>query len=121
MIEFMKEIGGILDGVTDEELEFTKKALVQAMGRRFESTRSLSSFLGEISKYDYPDDFLSRRMEALMEMSADDLRVLARKHLSPDQMVILVVGDAEEVAGGLADLGYGEPTRLDIDGITIPR
>ena len=44
------------------------------------------------------------------------LDALAREHLHPEQMSILVVGDAESVGPTLVELGYGEPVRLDIDG-----
>jgi zinc protease len=117
----MKELNEILEGVTEEELDFTKQALVQAMGRRFESTRALSSFLDDISAYGYPDDFQTRRLAELMELGTEDLRVLARKHLTPDEMVILVVGDAAHVEPGLAELGYGEVRRLDVDGRPLSR
>jgi zinc protease len=116
VVEFMKELGAILEGVTDEELAFTKKALVQAMGRRFESTGALGAFLNEISTYGHPDNYLELRLNELMELAPADLRALARKHLDPEQMVILVVGDEAAVEPGLAHLGYGKVRPLDIDG-----
>ena len=44
---------------------------------------------------------------------------LAKTYIGPDNMIILVVGDAEVVRAGLAELGYGEPIELDIDGNPI--
>jgi hypothetical protein len=45
---------------------------------------------------------------------------LAQKVLQPDQMLILVVGDRGKVKSTLADLGYGDPIELDIDGHPLP-
>ncbi len=120
VVEFMKELGRILDGVDDAELEFTRQALEQAMGRGYESTRALAGFLNEISKYGYPDDFLAQRVTMLHELTPDKLRALARKHLSPNQMVILVVGDKSSVREGLTQLGYGDVAELDLDGNPLP-
>ena len=117
VVEFMKELNGILEGVQEDELDFTKKALLQSASRQYESIRALSGFLNNISQYGFEDDYLEKRMMLLNELSIGDLKALARKHLTPDEMVILVVGDGEKVEKGLHELGYGDVTVLDIDGV----
>ncbi len=117
--EFMLELNRILDGVDQEELEFARKALVQAMSRQYESTRALAGFVNNISKYGYADDYLEQRMTTLFELTPEKLQALARKHLTPDEMVILVVGDGDHVEAPLEELGYGEVHHLDVDGAPV--
>lgn len=114
--EIMRELNLILEGVDEEELEFTRKALVQAMSRQYESTRALAGYLNNISKYGYPDDYLEERVTMLHELTPEKLKAMARKHLTPNEMVLLVVGDAEHVQAGLEELGYGPVQRVGIDG-----
>ena len=119
VVEIMKELNLILEGVSQDELDFTKLALLQSASRQYESIRALSGFLNDISLYGFPDDYLEQRQLLLNEISTEDLKALARKHLMPDKMVILVVGDREKVESGLVDLGYGDVTELDIDGVEL--
>jgi zinc protease len=114
--ELMKELRTIHDGFTEEEVAYTKDALVQAMNRQYESVSSLSGLVDSISRYNRPDDYLVQRLKFLETVDTAKLDELAKTYISPDNMVILVVGDAEVVREGLAELGYGEPIELDIDG-----
>ncbi|MCZ6596232.1 MAG: pitrilysin family protein [Planctomycetota bacterium] len=118
--ELMKEIEGILDGVTEEELAFTRSALVQAMDRRFESTRSLQRHIGQISRYGYPDDYLSERLAILESLGQEGMKTLANEHLHPERMAILVVGDKERILEKLQALPYGEVIELDTEGRPLP-
>jgi zinc protease len=116
VVEFMKELNAILDGVTDKELEFAKNALAQGLALRYESTMARMQLLNDIGKYGFPDDYLQKRLKQLDALTVDDLKALAKKHLHPDKMAILVVGDKQKVQQGLNGLGYGDAVELDIDG-----
>lgn len=114
--EVMKELHGIQDGLTEEEVAFAKDALLQAMNRQYESLGAQLSSAEQISRYGFADDYMLQRRAWLEGADKAALDELAREHLHPEQMSILVVGDAESVGPTLVELGYGEPVRLDIDG-----
>jgi zinc protease len=116
VVEFMKELNKIRDGITDKELSFTKDSITQTATRQYESTRDLAGMLDNISRYGWPDDYTERRLKQLSGFSLDDMKSQAQKHIHPDAMVILVVGDKKKIAAGLAEAGYGEPIELDADG-----
>ena len=118
--EFMKEIRGILAGPTEKELAFTKDSLQQGALRQYESMGAINGYLENISRYGYPDDYATKRLQQLAGMTCESLRELAQKVLQPDQMLILVVGDRSKVKSTLGDLGFGEPIELDIDGNPLP-
>jgi len=116
VVEFMKELRTIHDGFTEDEVAYTKDALVQAMNRQYESVGALSGLVNSIGRYGRPDDFLVQRLSFLDTVGKSQLDQLAKTYVDPDKMIILVVGDAEIVREGLAELGFGEPIELDIDG-----
>lgn len=117
--EFMKELRAIGDGVTPEELAFAKNALTQQQLPRYESSRARLGWVETIGQYGWPADFVERRLAELEGLSAERLRELAREHLHPEAMTILVVGDKSVVLEGLEGLGLGPVTELDIDGLPI--
>ncbi len=114
--EVMKELQAIREGITAEEAAFAKDAMQQAMNRQYESVRALRGVANAVSKYGYPDDYLDQRQQLLGTITQQDLEALAREHLDPAAMTMLIVGDKETVGASLAELGYGEPIELDIDG-----
>ncbi len=117
--EFLKELRGILDGITEEELAFAKSALAQSAARQYEGSRARLGLLENVRKYGYPDDYPEQQLRQLDALTVAELKTLARKHLKPESMAILVVGDKAKVMDGLATLGLGEVVELDIDGAPI--
>jgi zinc protease len=119
VVEFMKELTKIREGVTEKELAFTKDSISQNATRQYESMRDLAQMLDGISRYGWPDDYPERRLRELAAITLDDLKAQAEKHIHPEAMVILVVGDKKRIAAALADAGFGEPIELDVDGKPI--
>jgi zinc protease len=114
--EFMKELKHIVEGVTAEELVFTKDSLGMGARRQYESTMSLAGLLDNVMQYGFPDDYPAKRLAELDAATVERLNALAKKWIHPDAMVILVVGDKAKVGAKLGELGYGPPIELDVDG-----
>ncbi|MCK6445400.1 MAG: insulinase family protein [Planctomycetes bacterium] len=119
IVEFMKELTKIREGITAEELAFTQDALLSSANKDYESTRALQSLVERISELGYPDDYVDRRLGYLRSVKLADLNALAPKAIHPDAMVILVVGDKAKIGAELAQLGYGEPIELDPWGVPL--
>jgi zinc protease len=118
--EFMKEIKGILEGPTEQELAFAKDALLQGALRQYESMSAIAGYLENISRFGYPEDYAQKRLAELEGLTCAGLKDLAQRVLHPDQMLILIVGDKAKVKSTLGDLGYGDVIELDIDGHPLP-
>jgi len=110
--EAQKEIVGLLEGVRDEEVEFVRRALSRAIARTLESSAARLAWLENLARHGFPPDLLERRLAWLERMTRAELDALAHRHLQPEQLVLLVVGDAERVAEPLSRLGLGAPRRL---------
>jgi zinc protease len=120
VVEFMKELGKIRDGLTEAELAFTKDSISQNATRQSESMRDLAGILDNISRYGWPDDYTERRLKQLASLTLEDLKQQAEKHVHPDAMVVLVVGDKKRIAEKLPQAALGDPIELDVDGVPVP-
>ena len=107
-----------MEGVRPDELEFVRRSLTQSLVRAYESTAARLAFVNELAKYERPDDYPVHRLEWLQEMQADELRELANRHIHPDALVVVVVGDGRQVRAGLEGLAH-ELVELDAHGRRI--
>ncbi len=91
------------DGITEDELETAKASFIQTFPRRFESAEAAATryasdeLLGRSHRY-----WLDYR-ENVRRVSLEDAKAAARRHLHPDRMVILVVGNLDEIMAGSPD------------------
>lgn len=118
ILEFRKEIGDYAgQGMSADELAFTRSAIGQRDARSYETPQQKASFLSFIHIYDLADDFVDRQNEILAAISAEELNKVARKLLTLDDMGIVVVGDRSVVEPKLEQLlGQYEIVHLDADG-----
>jgi zinc protease len=120
VVETLKELNGMEQGLKDDEVSFARDSLTQAMSRSYESINALGGLLDNVARYNWPDDYPARRLKYLSTVSREQLDSLAQRYLHPDTLHILVVGDAAKVRDGLKSLGY-PMTELDIDGNPLPQ
>jgi zinc protease len=106
---FIEEMTRYRDGISDEDLAFTKNALLKSNAREFETLRALQGMLETISMYDLPFDFVTRQQEVTGSMTLEKHRSLANKYILPDNMYFVVVGDAATQLEPLNSLGLGTP------------
>jgi len=103
-IELIKEIvSNYGPDFTKEELDIMKGALLRGQALKNETLSDKLSMLGDVSAYDYADDFRAQNAKAVEAMTLEDFKALAEKYMRPDAMNYLVVGDAETQAARLKD------------------
>jgi len=90
--------------VPDEELERARRYVAYRLPQRFESVRDLASRYGEQVLYDLPVDVYDRYVERVLEVGPDDVREAARRHLDPDDLSVVVVGDRDRIEDELRAL-----------------
>ena len=101
---------------TEEDVEVTKNQVAKGNTRAFESLGAKLGLLRRMSRLGLPSDFLERDQQTLLAMTHSDFREVIETHLNESDMIYVVVGDAATQLGRVAELGYGEPTMLDITG-----
>lgn len=102
------------DGITGEELEFTKNAILKSNTRRFETMDNVLNMLWTIDYYGKPVDYVKNNEKIVNETTLESHKKLAEKFIHPDKMIYLVVGDAATQMEPLKALGFGDPILLDL-------
>ncbi|MEL7482271.1 MAG: pitrilysin family protein, partial [Pseudomonadota bacterium] len=114
--QFLNEMNGYYEGgITDAELEFTKSAIGQRDARDYETPFQKLRFISNILTYDLPNGFVDEQKDILAGITIDEVNDLARANLDTDEMVIVVVGDKEEILPSISELGF-DIVELDADG-----
>ena len=116
---FRDEMIKYRNGVTPEDLQFTKDALLKSNALRFETINALRGMLSLIAKYDLPFDYVKDQEKQIMNMTLDEHKTLAEKYIQPDKMIYLIVGDAKTQLEEVKKLGLGDPILLDKEGNKI--
>ncbi|MBN1421227.1 MAG: insulinase family protein [Planctomycetes bacterium] len=98
--------------VSEEELARAKDTFRNRMAFLFETKESVVDRLLRYAYYGYPEDFSQRILKAIDGVTADDVLRVAREHLHPEALRVLVVGDAERFDEALGTIG--ETRELDV-------
>jgi predicted Zn-dependent peptidase len=115
--ESLAEIAGIRGSrpVTAAELELGIAALTRGYARSFETGEQLGRAALQLALYDLPDDYFEQFVPRIEAVTADDVSRVMTRHLDPERLITLIVGDLDEIRPGLALLGLGEPVVLSPD------
>ncbi len=112
----MTEIKGILEAKPSaEELKKAKDAILNSFVFRFDSKRKILFEQALDEFFGYPPDFLEQYRAEIEKVTADDVLRVARKHIRPADLAILVVGKSADFERPLST--FGPVTKVDI---TIP-
>lgn len=96
--EFFKEFGRIrVEKVEAEELADAKNFLTGVFPIRAETQEGLTTLLLSRELYGLPEDYLQSYRDNVSAVTADQVQDAAQKYIRPDEMAIVVVGDAASV------------------------
>ena len=95
--------------VSDEELALAKKGLVNSFVFRFESKRQVAARFMELRLDGYPDDYLDRYIDNIKKVTKADVQEMARKHIHPEKMILVIVGDEKKLDQPVSAFGKVRP------------
>ncbi|MGI6455696.1 MAG: M16 family metallopeptidase [bacterium] len=121
MKEILREIQEIRGDrpPSEDELEFMVNKRVLQLTGGWETLGSVAGSIQEIIAYDLPEDYWEQYPKKLHSLSLDVVSEAAGKHLKPESLIWVIVGDQEQIEPGIRELGFGEVTILDTDGNEI--
>lgn len=93
-------------GITDEELKFTKNSRGQQDALKYETPFKKASFLQRVIDYNLDKNFADRQNTILQQMTKNEVDMYAKRYLPLEKMVIVVVGDRDNILEPLKKLGY---------------
>ncbi len=96
--EFFYELNRIRDEkVSDAELQDAKNFLTGVFPIRAETQEGLTSLIVQQQIYDLPEDYLETYRDRINEITIEDVAAAANKYVQPEQVAIVIVGDAEDI------------------------
>ena len=105
--------------VTELELAQAKDAVLNSFVFNFQSPSQTLARLIRYEYYGYPQDFVFQFQDQVRETTAAQVQAAAQARLSPEQLVILVVGNPAQIQPGLDALAPN--TAVTPVDITIPQ
>ena len=115
-VSFKDQIAKYKEGVSKEDLDFTKNAMIKSNARRFETQFSLLGMLQEMSSYDLPANYIEKEESIVKNMTLEQHKELANKYLDESKMAYLVVGDAETQFTQFKDMDFDEVKLINKEG-----
>ncbi len=102
--------------VTDEELALAKDSYLNSFVFNFESKGQIISRLMTFAYYGYPADFLQKTKANVENVTKADVLRVAKSHLRPDKLQILIVGRPNDCDKPLSTLGQVKTIDVAIPG-----
>ena len=113
--EFLYEFKRIKkEAVGVDELTTVKNYLNGGFARSLESPNTIARFALNVARYNLPKDYYQNYLSNLAAVNIGAVQQMANKYVMPNNLYIVIVGNAKEVAKGLEK--YGEVKYFDADG-----
>ena len=100
----------VAEGPTEEEVGAARDYLAGVFPLQLETTGQIAARIAELLIYDLPDDYYADYRDRIREVTLEEAREAARQCIRPDEMTVVVGGDAGEMQAPLEKLGWGPVT-----------
>jgi zinc protease len=115
--ETFNEVKGMLEKeVTAEELKLAKESISRSLPALFETTQSTVGTIGWLFLYDLPADYYEGLPGRLDAMTAQEIHDATKRHVRPDRMVVIAVGDRKAIEPQIVKLDLGPIGHRSPDG-----
>ncbi len=113
--EFLSEFKQMrTDPVIDTEVVNMKNYISGSFARSLENPATIANFALNIARYNLPQNYYQDYLKNLGNVSPQAVQSMANKFILPDQMHIIIVGNAKQISPGLDK--YGEVKYFDMYG-----
>jgi len=102
--------------VSAEELETAKNSAIEVFPRTFATAAQIAGTFAQDEYTKRPADYWTNYRARIAAVTADDVQRAAQKYLQPDKLVVLVVGNIEEITKGNPDKPQHSLLKIAKDG-----
>jgi zinc protease len=97
--EILNEMQRMIHEPVDERsLQLIKNFMTGNFARSLESPRTMANFALNIERYGLPEDYYATYLEKLNAITIEEVQEAAAKYLKPENAIIVVAGNKDEVA-----------------------
>jgi zinc protease len=115
--EIFKEVRAMLaKPLSPEELTTSKDSLTRSLPGRFETSGQAAASFSEIFVYDLGLDYFTKYASRINAVTADQALTVAKKHVVPNQLIVIAVGDRAKIEPELKKLELGPLEIRDTEG-----
>jgi predicted Zn-dependent peptidase len=100
--------------VTRAELETGRAALTRGYPRNFETAEQVARAAAQMALHDLPEDYYTTFVPSVLAIHERDVTDAAARHLDPERLLTIIVGDRDRVGATLPVLALGEPLELGV-------
>ena len=112
--EFMNELRGIHQPIADDEIDLARNFLAMSYPQSFQSVSRIAAQLMNVVVNDLPDDYLNDYTSRILSVDAESVRQAARRHIDPDNVTIVVVGDRSAIEASINELNLAPVEVLQV-------
>ena len=102
--------------VSKEELETAVNQMIETFPRAFASAAQIAGTFAFDEYTKRPADYWEKYRDRIKAVTAEDVRRVALQYLHPDNVVILIVGNIDDIAKGSADKPQYSIVKFSKDG-----
>jgi zinc protease len=119
--EVLKEIDRIRsEPISADELSLATSYLGGVFPIRFETTAAIAAALSVLVLHGLPEDYYDRYRSRVRAITTEQILEVAQRHLHPESLQIVIVGDPSTVSGSLEAMKFGPVAQYDTLGQPIP-
>lgn len=120
LTEMLGELKRIVDEpVSDEEFENAKSYLIGNFPRTIETPNQIANQIGEVKLLGLGKDYLEGYRKEIAKVTVADVQEAMQKHLRPERLAMVLVGDANEVFDKVEPIA--SVSLYDIEGTSMSR
>jgi zinc protease len=115
--EFFKELNGIRQPMTNDELARAKNYLALGFPADFETTGGMAANLATLVVYNLPETFFTEYVPKIQAVTVADVQRVANQYIQPDRFAVVVVGDLAKIEAGIRAANLGPVRVVPVDEI----
>jgi len=119
LLEFMKELNGIRQSVSADELSRAKRYLQLQLPGNFETTQEIAAALVPVALYGLPLDYYNNYVQSIEGIAQADVARVAQQYINPGTLAVVIVGDRKTIEQGLKSINVGPILIRDMAGQPI--
>lgn len=98
---------------TDRELALARASLTRGYARNFETADQVARGLAQMAIYGLPESWFDDFVDKVGAVDGAAVLAAARAHLRPQDALVTIVGDREQIGDSVAALGFDTTTLIE--------